>query len=390
MKALYKIVHTAAGNLWRDPEKRILDESLWMKEQGHQVVIIAPPDSPLLTRARATGLPTYALSFRGLSLGNQSQQLRDILSNEQPNILNAHGRTDGRISLKAAKRAGVPCRIISRHSEKHLRNTWQNRTLFKKLSHYVFTSSDHTTERLKKTFRLKDMEIFSIPGGVVLPQELIPVQDAQRQMASRLHLEETARFIGLLDPCDTRLSASHAVQVLKAVKQLRMEIPHHLLIPVSAPETRTHLQTSRDKLNLSDRVHFIEPENVWEYYRALSCGIHIPSYAHGGENIPRAMLEAMHASCPIAAHRARGVMAAVSHKETGLLWDGPQPEQAADVILDTLTRTAATKERVHAARETVRKNHSIDTMGRDIIRIYRLHQVRLERRYHKVDLDEVY
>ena len=42
MKTFYKIIHTSCRVLWGDREKRILSESLWMKENGHQVAIIAP------------------------------------------------------------------------------------------------------------------------------------------------------------------------------------------------------------------------------------------------------------------------------------------------------------------------------------------------------------
>ena len=98
MKSLYKIIHTSASTRWKDPEKRIITESVWMKCQGHQVVIIAPKESPLLEKARSHGITNYSLSFKGLTLTSQYQQLKEILANEQPNILNAHGKRDGRIS----------------------------------------------------------------------------------------------------------------------------------------------------------------------------------------------------------------------------------------------------------------------------------------------------
>ncbi|MCP4720632.1 MAG: glycosyltransferase family 4 protein, partial [Desulfobacteraceae bacterium] len=59
-------------------------------------------------------------------------------------------------------------------------------------------------------------------------------------------------------------------------------------------------------------------------------------------------------------------------------FDPQNPEELSDMILKTLTREAATMERVHGARERVKKHNTIDAMGRDIIRIYRLHQVKLD------------
>ncbi len=385
MKSFYKIVHTAAGNQWHEPEKRIISESLWMQDQGHQVIIIAPADSPLLSRAKAVGLSAYPIAFKGFTRATQSQQLKKILEDEQPNILNAHGRTDGSISLKAAKKARVPCRILSCHSAKPLRSSLANRTLYKKLAHYIFTGSDHTTQRLKGIFKLKDMEIFSIPGGIDRPRSLSAPQEAQEEMADRLKLEKQTRFIGVLSPCETRFSAAHAVEVLKAFKSLPPG--PHLLIPAPTREIRNHLDIAIGRLALSGRAHLIEPQNLWDYYRSLACGIHIPSRRFDEETIPRAALEAMYASCPIAALSTMGICEAVSNGKTGMLWQGSEPEEIARAIKTTLNNPDAASQRAEAAKALVEKRFTIDTMGRDIIRIYRLHQVRIDRRYYKVDPD---
>ncbi|HCY87052.1 MAG TPA: glycosyltransferase family 1 protein, partial [Desulfobacteraceae bacterium] len=183
MRALYKIVHTSGRTGWNDPEKRILEESLWMESQGHQVVIIAPEKSPLYQKARAKGLSVYGISFKGLSRLKQSSELVEILTNEQPYVINCHGRSDGSIALKAAQKAGVPCRIISRHTGAKLKNSMQNRSIYKKLSHYVFTSSDFITDHLKDTFKLRDMDVFTIPGGIVPPENLSPKPEAAKWLA---------------------------------------------------------------------------------------------------------------------------------------------------------------------------------------------------------------
>ena len=385
MKSLYKIVHTAAGVQWQEPEKRILNESLWMQDQGHQIVIIAPPDSPLLTRAMAVGLSTYPLAFKGITRASQGQRLRKILEKEQPNILNAHGRTDGSLSLKAAKKVGVPCRIISCHSAKPMRNFLANRTLYKKLSHYVFTDSDHTTQRLKTVFKLKDMEIFSIPEGIAPPRSLGGRKQARMEIAGQLGLEGEPQFLGLLQPCKNRYSATHALQVLNALKL----IPPgpHLLIPAATREIRKQLEQAISRQGLSGQVHLLELKHRWDYYRALSCGIYVPARRFEEETIPRALLEAMYAGCPVVAKKAWAISEVITNEKTGLMWQGSDPEQIASRIKRTLNESDVALKQADVARAQVDKRFTIDTMGRDITRIYRLHQVRLDRRYYKVDPD---
>lgn len=287
--------------------------------------------------------------------------------------------------MKVAKKAGVPCRIISCHSAKPLRNSLANRTLYKKLSHYVFTGSDHTTQRLKTTFKLKDMEIFPIPEGIQPPRSLAAREQAQREMADRLGLDGQTRFPGLLQPCETRFSASQAVQILKAIKQIT-PCPH-LLLPAATREIQKHLDHAISRLDLSGQVHLLEPQNRWDYYRALSCGIHIPARPFDEEHIPRTILEAMYTSCPVVAGATMGVSEVISNGKTGLLWNISNPKQIADVIETALTGDDEAAKRAEGAKARVEKQFTIDTMGRDIIRIYRLHQVRLDRRYYKVDPD---
>ncbi len=377
MRSLYKIIHTTCRTGWGESEKRILDESIWMEQQGHQVVIIAPKDSPLFNRAREYGISVYGISFKKFSLTNEYSQLKQIFANEQPYVVNSHGRTDARMALKAAKKKGVACRIISRHTGVKARNTWRNKTLYKQLSHYTFTSSSHTMDLLKQVFKLKDMEIFSIPVGIVQPETLMPKPEARQELAKALDLAPATRFIGVLG----NTIKGEGLNIFKIFKQIRMDIPHHLII--LAPETAA-LANEAEKLYLRDRVHFMDPqENFWPFYRALDCGILTPALHKGDplEGVPRALLEAMYSSCPVVSTKIGGVTDLIEHGVTGLLFDPHKPEKLAELILQILNREAATKEMTHAARNRVKKHHTIDAMGRNIIRIYRLHQVRLERLY---------
>lgn len=381
MKALYKIVHTSSSTCWEDTEKRILDESVWMVGQGHQVVIVAPGKSPLFHKARDNGLPVYALSFRGLARLREYRELTEILANEQPYVINVHGRSDAGIALKAALKTGVPCRIISRHTGARLRNTWQNRHLYKKLSHYVFTSCTHTATTLKQTLKLREMDIFSIPCGIVPPEGLLARSEARKTLATELGLDEDTRFIGVLPP----YTRQDLAKVSNALKRIRAQIPHHLVIM----ETEDRSPTSEWEVShqeLKKRVHFIPPQtqaDAWSFYRALDCGILLTNRFKSSPMgfIPRSLPEAMYASCPVIAPESDTIADIITPEKTGLLFDPGTPEQLAEILSHSLTSEAATRERVHRARELVKKDYTIDTMGRDIIRLYRLHQVKLEKQY---------
>ncbi len=382
MRSLYKIVHTTCHTGWGGLEKRILNESLWMVKKGHQVVIVAPRDTPLYKRAKEYRLHVHGISFKRFGMVRDYNLLKKIFINEQPHIVNTHGNADSKIALKAALKTGVPCRILSRHISAHVRNTWYNRQIYKKLNHYIFTTADYTTKHLQKVFKLNGMEIFSMPSGIIEPETLIPRDEARKNLALELDLDPDTRFLGF----SGRVSKDKGVgTILKAFKLIKSDIPHHIaIVGDGTPEYLAELKTLARGLKIENRVHFTGfKEDVWLYYRAFDCKILASRNKNGipFEGVPQALLEAMYASCPVIGSKSGGITDIIDNKKTGLLFDPQDPEELADRILQTLNQEAATLERVHLARKKVKKNHTIDAMGRDIIRIYRLHQVKLEKQY---------
>lgn len=379
MRSLYKIVHTSCHTGWGGLERRILNEARWMKDQGHQVVIVAPKESPLLNKARNYGLRVYAVYFRPLSTLQDYVQLKHIFQNERPHILNSHGTTDARLALRAALKTGVPCRILSRHTSSHVKNTWSNRQIYKKLNHFIFTTANHTTQHIQNLFKLKGQKIFSIPNGIVEPDSLMPKDEARKALAAELFLDPGTRFIGFVG----RVYPEKGIDtILQAFKLIRSDIPHHIaVVGAGTSSFLSELKTLAQSLNIEDRVHFTGlKENTWPYYRAFDCKVLASKNINGSpfEGVPPALLKAMYSSCPVIGSDTGGIPDIIDHEMTGFLFDPQNPGELAEMILKTLTQEALTLERVHGAREMVKKYHTMDAMGRDIIRIYRLHQVKLE------------
>lgn len=382
MRSLYKIVHTTCQTGWGEQEQRIYNESVWMENKGHQVVIITPMGTPLFTRAKEHGFRVHGISFKRFSSLKDYGQLKQIFKDEQPHILNTHSKADSNIALPAANKTGVPCRILSRHISDPVRNTWNNRKIYKQLTHFIFTTSDYTTQHLQQVFKLKDMEIFSMPSGIIPPQDLAPKESARKALARDLCLDAATRFIGFAGT----ISKDREVDtILKALKLIQSQIPHHIaILGEGHPDCLAELKTLAKDLGIGEKVHFIgAKEDVWPYYRAFDCKV----LASGNkknihlEKVPLALLEAMYSACPVIGSKTHGITDIIVDRKTGLLFDPQKPENLADMILDTIANEAATLERVHQAHELVRKKYTIDAMGRNIIRIYRLHQVKIARQY---------
>lgn len=366
--SLYKIIHTTCHTDWGGLEKRVLNESLWMADKGHQVIIVAPENTPLLQRAKGYGLKLYPMSFKRLSALSDYRRLIRIFNQEKPHIVNTHGNTDSKIALPAAGKALVPCRILSRHISTPVNNSWYNRRLYKKLSHYTFTTADYTRRHLQDVFNLSDQQAFSIPSGIVEPENLNPKDGERSVLAAKLNLDPCTRFIGFAG----RVSQDKGVDtLLKGFQKAAAHIPHHLVI-AGTGETAflSRMSALARDLNIENKVHFIGfQENVWPFYRALDCKI-LPSIFEG---IPQVLIEAMYALCPVIGSRTGGIADIIIHNETGLLFEVGHPQELCRMILKIIENPTKTLERSQNAEQKVKNGHTIDIMGQKIIRIYRDH-----------------
>lgn len=378
MRSLYKILHTVCQTGWGGIEKRILNESIWMADKGHQVILAAPENTPLFERAKGYGFRLYPMTFTRLGTLSNYRSLIRIFENEQPHILNTHGHADAKIALPAAMKAHVPCRILSRHIGDPLQNSWSGRRLYKKLSDYIFTTTSHTRRHVQTVFSLKEMKIFSIPPGIVEPEPLSGREEARKTLAAQLGLDESTRFIGVLD-----MGTAGLPPLYRAFKKIRPSLAHHLVILGPGNEKNTdRLKEACRNLDIEDRVHFPDMgDHAWFLFRAMDCQIlaalderHLPE-----EDTAQALFQAMYCSCPVIGPKIGVAADIIEPGKTGLLHEPGQENRIAECLLATLNQEAATLERVHAAREQVKKHHTMDAVGRDITRIFRLHQVRLEK-----------
>ncbi len=309
---------------------------------------------------------------------------KKIFYNEKPDVVNTHGHKDSRFALYAAKKNSVPLRIHSRHISSHVRNSWSNRMIYKKLCHYIVTTADYTTRHLQKVFKLKGMQIFSMPNGINIPDHLLDKEQAKAALATELNLDPGTRFIGFAG----RITREKGVStILKAFKIIKPKLSRYHIAITGKGEDKyiKFLKNLAQDLQIETHVHFTGiKENIWPYYRGFDCAI-LPSKDKNSipfEGIPQTLLEAMYCSCPVIGSKTGGIMEIINHKKTGLLFNTQDTSDLADKIMETLQDNNATNRRIQAAYELVKKHHTIDVMGRDIIRIYRLHQVLKEKNYN--------
>jgi len=379
----YKILHTSCHTRWGGLEKKIFNESVWMEKKGHKIIIVAPKGTPLFLKAKKHGFKVYGIEFKKLSMVKDYKLLKSTFYNEKPDIINTHGDKDSRLALLAAKKISIPLRILSKHDSTPVRNSWYNRMIYKNFCHYIFTTENYTTKYLQKLFKLKDMQIFSMPSGIVEPDHLLEKNKARTDLAQDLGLDPETKFIGFVGKVSNDKGISTLLKAFKTVKP-KLSGYHLAIVGEGSDETINYLNTLAINLQIESQVHFTGfKADIWPCYRALDCKI-LPSTGNNDapyEGVPQALLEAMICECPVIGEKSSSNIDIIDHEKTGLLFNTDDPSDLAEKILQTLQDNDATKKRIQTALDFVKKHHTIDALGRDIIRIYLLHKVKLDKQH---------
>ncbi len=368
----YTIVHTTCHTQYGGLEKRIFNESRWMARQGHTVVIAAPPDTPLWNKARENGFQTPAVHFKRSGLFHDFRKLRRLFQQIRPHILNTHGNEDAKIALAAALGTGIPLRILSRHISAHVRNSWYNRLLYRRLCRYVFTTADYTTRHLIETLGLAEDRVHTVSSGIVPPERLMDPDEARKRLAGEVGAPPDARFLGFVG----RVSADKGVDTLiRAFHRVSNRIPHHLALVGGVTEDyRTILEKLAAGLGVERRVHFTGfRENVWPFYRGLDAMILASRDLNGipFEGIPQSVLEAMYARCPVIGSKSGGIPDVVRHGRTGLIFRPGDDPNLAETIMQVLSDPTGARARAEDAFRMVAAHHTLDAMGNRILDLVR-------------------
>ncbi len=358
-------MHTESHCQWGGQEMRVFNESRWMSQRGHDIVIIAPKHSVIYEKAYREGWEIYEASFNEFGMLKDFFRVRRLLKKIRPDVLNTHGNIDSKVVLAAAAGLGIPCVIRSRHSTPRIRNSWYNRILYRKLSHYVFTTATFVKEQIVNDLGVSENKVFSLPSGFFIPSDLPEHEHARQALAAELSLSPDTRFIGFVG----RLSSEKGLPFLtEAFFKIKDIFPEYHLAMVGKGDMLQRLEQQTRQYSIQDRVHFLGyRDNPWSYFRAFDCFMLVSSKY---EATAQVIQQAMYARCPVIGTNIGGIPDIVIHNETGLLVPPDSAEQLAEAILQILKNPDSAKCRAEKAFGYVCGNHTIDVMGERILGLY--------------------
>ena len=334
------IVHTESSLGWGGQEIRILTEARGMAARGHDLTLIAPPESPILRNSDHFGvkgipLPIARKSLRGLFA------LKRWFSKNRPDVVNTHSSTDSWLTALSCQAPIVRTRHISAPVGA---NPW-NRWLYGSAARRVVTTGESLRSQLIKNLHLPGQHVVSIPTGIDL-KRFTHAKKAQ------LGIPGGAFVFGIV--AALRSWKGHQF-LLDAFSGISSRGNFFLLIVGDGPQ-----RPFIEKRIAGDRIHLLgQREDVPELMAAMDCFV-LPSYAN--EGVPQAVMQAMAMGLPVISTRVGAIDEAVVEGVTGVFVPPKDSQALAAAMLDISFSAEKQTSFGRAGRKVAEQKFSIEKM----------------------------
>lgn len=314
-----RILHTEWSDGWGGQERRIISEMRGMQARGHTLWLATREHARILVEAENAGIPTLTLPFRRAVDPTSVMRLRRQLRRLNVEIVNTHSGVDSWIGGLAARSAGTPVLLRTRHLNIPLRRGWTNFVHY--LPDRIIACGEAIRTNLVDECGFPSEQVVSIPTGIDF--------DSFRPRRSR---EETRAELGLRNADLAVLmvgiirSVKRHTVALETLRKLTQDYPNIRLLIAGDGPLRDEVETQADKLGLSSHVCFLGyRDDVADLMQAAD----VMLLTSRSEGVPQALTQALGLGLPVVATEVGSVPELIRHERTGLLAPAEQPEAIA-------------------------------------------------------------
>lgn len=355
------IVHTEASLGWGGQEIRIFTEMQAMRSRGHRLLLAAQPSSRIYQKSLENGFEVFPFTEKSLLFPVSILRLAGWFRKNSVDVVNTHSSKDGWIGGIAARLAGVPCVIRSKHIDVDYPRKFSSRIAYGVLPHHVLTTSLKIKEKISCELSIPPTRISNMPTGI--DPALFQGQDAI--LKKELDLPETTSLIGMISVI--RSWKGHRF-FLEAAASLMDKFPDaRFVIAGDGPGLERLRDTIREPL-YRNRVYSLgHRQDVASLLKSLDVLV-LPSTAH--EGVPQIILQAQFSQCPVVATTVGGIPEVIEDGISGALV--PPSDSAALVLAISTALEQKEQTRIMAdnAHARAMKNHTLQMMCERTEEIY--------------------
>jgi len=349
-----------AGREWRGGQRQVFLLTKELAGRGYPVTLVAPAASPLREKAEAAGLRVLPADIRGEADFASVRKIARAMRREACVLAHFHDGHAAGVGDRAARRAGVPIRIISRRVEFPLKANVFSRKKYAGADAVVAIS-----ERVRAVLRnggVPAERIEVIPSGI----DLGPF----REPVDRESLRRELGFGGedFLAGIVAHLEANKGHRTLiEAAGRLKSRLPGLKIVVIGDGPLRADLAACAEASGVGDRVFFLGfREDIPRLLAALDV-FALPSTSEG---LGTSIMDAMAARLPVVAASAGGIPEVVIDGETGLLVPPLRPGELAEAIFKLAADRALARRFGECGFAVVREKFSAEAMASRTAELY--------------------
>ncbi len=335
-----RILHTEAATSFGGQEFCIYKEMIAMRERGHHLEAVCQPEAELGKRLREAGFTVHLIPMDGpLNFTRGVAFVRRLLRRERFDVVNTHSRRDTVLGAIAARLAGTPLIVRTRHLAKPINSlyayTW--------LAHRVIAVSRYVRGQLLDG-GARPEAIATIHSPVVLPKVHGGVC-----VRHELGLPEDALVVGCV--AVMRADKGHC-DLIDAFQRIAATFPTaHLVLVGEGQPMAGQLQAQVAALGLAQRVHFTgRRDDIGNVLTAFDV-FALPTLR---EALGTVFIEAAAMGVPVIGTDVGGVPETMQAGVTGLLVPPGDPAALAAALQSLLADPALRRRMGDAGRELIR------------------------------------
>ena len=334
-----RIVHSEAATSFGGQEGRIFKEMTAMRARGHHIEAICQPRALLVERLTDAGLTVHKVDMDGpVNYLKGVAAVRGILKEGRFDVLNTHSRRDTVIAALAARLAGTPLIVRTRHLSNKVGSMWS----YTCLPHRVTTVSDHVRKYLIER-GVPANKVATVYSPIVLPP---PVE--RSTLRDELALADDDIVVG----CVAVMRATNGHKdLLDAIVPLRASRPklHLVFVGGGSPvfeQTQDYVAT----LGLQDRIHLM---GMRRDVPNLLAGFDVFALATQQEASGTVYVEAQASGLPVIGTDVGGVSEMFRNGDTGILVPPKNPQALTDALQRLIDDPALRRRMGDAGRKMV-------------------------------------
>jgi glycosyltransferase involved in cell wall biosynthesis len=351
------LFHIDAGREWRGGQRQAFFLAGEIQKKGYPFKLVVQPDSPLQAKAVEAGLPVLPIAMKSEADFWAVHRLARAMRRERCVLAHFHDAHGAAIGARAAARAHVPIRIVSRRVDFPIRS----RRKYIKAIDAVIAISEGVREVLVKG-GVPERLISVVPSGIdFAPFREIKARDFLRK---EFGFGPEDYLVGIVAQLEDH--KGHR-DLIEAARILKDHAPRVRIVIVGEGSLRMQLDRQAHELRVEDVVYFLGfREDVPRILASLDLFV----LSSRMEGLGSSIMDAMASRLPVVATQAGGIPEVVIHRETGLLVPPQDPPALANAILKLYLDKALAGRLAQRGFEVVHERFSAEAMAMKIIGIY--------------------